>query len=45
MIINCNKCGKNLTKQAILLLENKIKCIKCNCLSKNEHNEEDNYKN
>ena len=49
MIVNCKKCGKDLTKQAFLLLESlnngKVKQITCDCWSKNEHNEEDNYKN
>ena len=45
MIINCKICGKNLTMQALLLLDGEIKRIKCNCLSKNEHSEEDKYKN
>ena len=29
MIMNCKKCGKNLTSQAIALLEGKITKVKC----------------
>ena len=47
MIVNCKICGKDLTKQAILLLEDKIKRIKCDCYDSifkvNEHNEENKH--
>ena len=43
MIVNCKICGKDLTIQAILVLSGKIKHIKCNCLSKNEYDEENKY--
>ena len=31
MRYECKLCNKNLTSQAILLLENKIKEVKCTC--------------
>jgi hypothetical protein len=31
MKLTCKICKKDLTNQAILLLQNKIKEIKCNC--------------
>ena len=31
MIMKCKKCGKNLTSQAILVLEGKIAKVKCEC--------------
>ena len=42
MIINCKICRKDLTIQAILVLDGEIKRIKCDCLSKNKYNEENN---
>ena len=39
MIVNCKICGKDLTKQAILLLEDKIKHIKCDCYDSTFKNE------
>ena len=42
MIVNCKICGKDLTIQAILVLDGEIKRIKCGCLSKNKCNEENN---
>ena len=33
MMVNCKKCGVNLTSQAILVLENKIAKVKCECSS------------
>jgi transcription elongation factor Elf1 len=37
MIMNCKKCGKDLTSQAILMLENKIAKINCECSSQNKN--------
>jgi len=31
MIVQCNKCKEDLTSQALLLLEDKIKRIVCKC--------------
>ena len=44
MIVNCKICGKDLTIQAILVLDGEIKHIECSCLSKNECDEENKYK-
>ena len=46
MIVNCKICGKDLTIQAILVLDGEIKRIKCDCYDStfkiNEYNEENN---
>ena len=48
MIVNCKICGKDLTIQAILVLDGEIKRVKCGCYDSifkvNEHNEENKYK-